>query len=86
MVTRARPGRPLLNAWSALGLTAAAGIAFAAVFPMSRDRQARALAGDPDMLALSYLGLALSRSPDDQALRVRVAERTLAAGQLDRAR
>jgi hypothetical protein len=79
-------GRPLLNAWSALGLTAAASVAFAAVFPMSRDRQARALEAAPDMLALSYLDLALSRAPEDATLRLSVAERTLAAGQFDRAR
>jgi hypothetical protein len=79
-------GRPLLTAWSALGLTAVAGVAFAAVFPMSRDRQARAFSAAPDMLALSYLDLALTRTPDDAQLRLRVAERTLAAGQFDRAR
>src|SRR4051812_7871541 len=81
-----RSRRSLLNPWSALGLMAAAGVAFAAVFPMSRAREGLAFTTPPDMLALSYLDLALSRSPSDTGLRVRVAERTLGAGRFDRAR
>lgn len=81
-----RPARPLLSAWSALGLMAAAGVSFAALFPLSRDRESRALLGTPDMLALAYLDLALARSPDDVALRLRIAERRLSAGQFERAR
>jgi hypothetical protein len=81
-----RPRRLLLDTWSALGLIGAAGAAFAALFPMSRERESQAFAGAPDMLSLSYLNLALTRHPHDAALRVRVAERTLAAGQFDRAR
>jgi len=81
-----RSDRPLLTAWSALGLMAATGVAFAALFPLTRDRESRALSGTPDMLALAYLDLALARSPEDAALRLRVAERRLAAGQFDRAR
>ena len=80
------PDRPLLTAWSALGLMAATGVAFAALFPLSQERESRALSGAPDMLALAYLDLALSRSPDDASLRLRVAERRVAAGQFDRAR
>ncbi|HWO07885.1 MAG TPA: tetratricopeptide repeat protein, partial [Polyangiaceae bacterium] len=86
MIDPPRPERPLLGAWSALGLMAAAGVAFAALFPLSRDREARALSGAPDMLALVYLDLALARSPHDASLRLRVAERRLAAGQFERAR
>jgi hypothetical protein len=81
-----RPPRPLLDTWSALGLIGATGAAFAALFPASQERESRALAGAPDLLSLSYLKLALARRPDDEALRVQVAERTLAAGQFDRAR
>lgn len=81
-----RSQRSILNVWSALGLIAATGAAFAALFPMSREREAQAFVGAPDMLALSYLNLALTRTPGDVALRLRVAERTLAAGQFDRAR
>jgi hypothetical protein len=80
------PDRPLLTAWSALGLMAATGVAFAALFPLGQERESRALSGAPDMLALAYLDLALARSPEDSALRLRVAERRLAAGQFDRAR
>jgi hypothetical protein len=81
-----RPRRFLLDTWSALGLIGATGAAFAALFPISRERQSQAFAGPPDMLSLSYLNLALARHPNDAALRVRVAARTLAAGQFDRAR
>ena len=81
-----RSQRSLLNVWSALGLMLATGGAFAAIFPASREREARALAAAPDQLSLSYLNLALSRAPGDAALRLRVAERTLEAGQFDRAR
>src|SRR5688572_31178625 len=81
-----RSQRSLLDVWSALGLMLATGGAFAAIFPLSRERETHALTAAPDMLALSYLNLALSRSPSDQALRLRVAERTLEAGQFDRAR
>ncbi|HTV20385.1 MAG TPA: tetratricopeptide repeat protein, partial [Polyangiaceae bacterium] len=81
-----RSQRSLLNVWSALGLMLCTGGAFAAIFPLSRDREVRALTGAPDMLALSYLELALSRAPTDESLRVRVAERTLDAGRFDRAR
>ena len=81
-----RSQRSLLDVWSALGLMLATGAAFAAIFPESRAREGRALAAAPDMLALSYLNLALSRAPSDEALRLRVAERTLEAGQFDRAR
>jgi hypothetical protein len=82
----ARSQRSLLDVWSALGLMLATGGAFAAIFPLSRERETHALTAAPDMLALSYLNLALSRDPSDQALRLRVAERTLEAGQFDRAR
>jgi hypothetical protein len=81
-----RSHRSLLDTWSALGLIGATGAAFAALFPISRERESRAFSGAPDMLSLSYLNLALARDPSDAALRVRVAERTLAAGQFDRAR
>lgn len=81
-----RSQRSLLDIWSALGLMLATGGAFAALFPLSRARETHALSAAPDMLALSYLNLALSRAPSDQALRLRVAERTLEAGQFDRAR
>jgi hypothetical protein len=81
-----RSQRSLLDVWSALGLMLATGGAFAAIFPLSRERETHAMTAAPDMLALSYLNLALSRDPTDQALRVRVAERTLEAGQFDRAR
>ena len=86
MSRQPRSERPLLSTWSALGLIAASGVAFAAVFPLSRDREALALAGAPDMLALAYLELALGRSPDDAELRLRVVERMLQSGELERAR
>ena len=86
MSRQSRSERPLLSSWSALGLIAASGVAFAAVFPLSRDREALALASAPDMLALAYLELALGRAPDDAALRLRVAERMREAGELERAR
>jgi hypothetical protein len=86
MSISSRSQRSILGVWSALGLIAATGAAFAALFPMSRARETQAFAGAPDMLALSYLNLALSRTPTDAGLRLRVVERTLAAGQFDRAR
>lgn len=81
-----RSNRPLFSGWSALGLTAAAGVAFASLLPLTRERESRALVGTPDMLALAYLSLSLERAPHDPALRLRVAERTLAAGQFEQAR
>jgi hypothetical protein len=67
-------------------LIAASGVAFAAVFPLSRDRESVALAGAPDMLALVYLELALGRAPENAELRLQVVERMRDAGELERAR
>lgn len=79
--TRAILGRPLV--W---GLSAAVGLTFAALMPLARERQDRALRAEPDLLTLSYLRLALERAPEDHGLRLRLAERTLAAGQFEQAR
>lgn len=84
--TKSETSSPLITSSSFAALAFGAIALFAFLLPSARERLGDALQSAPSALSLAYLELGLDHRPEDIALRLKVARKSLDAGFFDLAR